>query len=79
MDAVSCDMELLALPTTLLASFMSSSAWRALSAFCLVMEDISSRDADVSSMEAACSDEPSASNWLEEETSAEAEETWSAP
>jgi hypothetical protein len=37
---------------TRFASFMRLSAWAALSAFCLVMEDISSNDEEVSSMEA---------------------------
>ncbi len=42
------------------------------------MEDISSREEDVSSIEAACSEDPSARDWLAEETWPEAEETCSA-
>ena len=42
------------------------------------MEDISSSDEEVSSMEAACSEAPSASDWLAEDTWPEAEATWSA-
>ena len=57
---------------------MSMSAVEALSAFCLVMEDISSSEEEVSSMEAACSEAPSASDWLAEDTWPEAEATWSA-
>ena len=40
----------------------------ALSAFCLVMEAISSREAPVSSMDEAWSEAPSAKEWLEEST-----------
>jgi hypothetical protein len=42
------------------------------------MDDISSREEEVSSIEAACSEDPSASDWLAEETCPEAEATWSA-
>ena len=49
----------------------------ALSAFCRVIELISSRELEVSSRDAACSDAPSARDWLEEEIWEEAEETWS--
>ena len=68
MDCVNSTMESLAFTTTWLASFMRLSAWLALSAFCLVMEDISSKDDEVSSMDAACSDDPSAKPWLADET-----------
>ena len=61
-------------PTTCLASLIRLSACRALSAFCLVMEDISSSDEEVSSIEAACSLSPSASDWLAEDTWPEAED-----
>ena len=54
--------------TTCLASLMRLLAWSALSAFCLVMEDISSREEEVSSMEAACWLAPSASDWAAPET-----------
>ncbi len=57
---------------------MSLSAADALSAFCLVMEDISSREEEVSSIDAACSEDPSASDWLAEETWLEADDTCSA-
>jgi PmbA protein len=43
------------------------------------MEAISSRADEVSSMEAACSEAPSASSWLTEETWPDATLTWSAP
>jgi len=56
---------------------MSRLAWTALSAFCLVMDVISSSAEDVSSRDAACSDDPSASCWLADETSPEAAATWS--
>jgi hypothetical protein len=39
------------------------------------MEDISSREEDVSSMEAACSEDPSARDWLAEDISPDAEAT----
>jgi len=39
------------------------------------MEDISSMDEDVSSREAACSADPSAKDWLAEDTCAEAAAT----
>src|SRR6056297_1657326 len=43
------------------------------------MDDISSMEEEVSSMEAACWEAPSAMDWLEEETSADAAVTWLAP
>ncbi len=43
------------------------------------MEDISSRDEEVSSSDDACSDAPSARGWLDEATWEEAEATCSAP
>jgi len=49
------------------------------SAFCLVMEDISSREAEVSSWEAACSEAPSANSWPLPATCPEEAETWEAP
>ena len=49
------------------ASCISRSAWLALSAFLLVIADISSRDELVSSMADACSEAPSASFWLEDD------------
>src|SRR3954462_887410 len=61
------------------ASFAMRSAWRALSLFCLVMEDISSREAEVSSREEACSLAPSAICWLLWLTWLEAEDTCSLP
>ena len=39
-------------------------AWLALSAFCFVIEAISSREEEVSSRDDACSDAPSARDWL---------------
>jgi hypothetical protein len=43
------------------------------------MDDISSSEEDVSSMEAACSLEPSAKDWLEEDTCPAADATWTEP
>ena len=43
------------------------------------MEEISSREAEVSSIAAACWEAPSASCWLADETSPDATLTWSAP
>ena len=43
------------------------------------MEDISSRDEEVSSSDEACSEAPSARCWLDAETCEEAEATCSAP
>ncbi len=57
----------------------SSLALVAFSAFRLVMPAISSRDALVSSRDAACSLAPCASDWLEEETWVAAVVTWVAP
>ena len=73
MEVVSSDMVSLASPTTWLASFIRLSAWLALSAFCFVMDAISSNDDEVSSRDAACSEEPSANCWLAEATWSEAE------
>ena len=52
---------------------------REFSAFLRDMELISSLDAEVSSSEAACSEDPCASDWLEEETCEAALATCSAP
>ncbi len=79
MDAVSCCMDVLASTTTVLVSVMRWLACRAWSAFCCVMEANSSREAEVSSMEAACSEAPSARDWLVAETWAAAEEISSEP
>ena len=65
--------------TTERVSFISRSAWPALSAFCRVMLDISSSEDDVSSMPAACCEDPAASDWLAADTWAAAEDTCSAP
>ena len=54
-------MELLAVATSFRASLVRVSACLALAALLWVMEAISSRDADVSSRAAACSEAPSAS------------------
>ncbi len=75
MDWVSSVMEPLARSTICFDSFMRLSAVDALSAFCLVIDDISSSDEEVSSIEAACSEAPSASDWLAEETWPEADTT----
>ncbi len=61
--------------TMFLASPIIALACEALSAFCLVMEDISSMDEEVSSRVAACSDAPSARAWLEADTWAAASYT----
>ncbi len=79
MDTVSRSMESLAVATTWLASFISPSAVPAFSALFLVMEAISSMDEEVSSMDAACSEAPSAMDWLADDTWPEADATWSAP
>ena len=70
---------LLAAATTMLVSFIRASASLAWSAFCRVMDDISSKEDEVSSMEAACSEDPSARDWLEDDTWSAAEATCSAP
>src|ERR1700694_2855428 len=57
----------------------SSAAPREFSLFLRAMELISSLDAEVSSSDAACSDDPCASDWLEEETCPAAAATCSAP
>ena len=59
---VRSDMVLLAVSTTWRATFISRSASAALSAFCRVMDAISSREEDVSSMDAAWDEEPSAND-----------------
>src|SRR5208337_1219259 len=56
-----------------------SAADRLFSVFLRAMELISSLEADVSSSDAACSVEPCASDWLEEETWLAAEATCWAP
>src|SRR5579862_8615741 len=58
---------------------MTSAAACEFWAFFLVMEVISSADAEVSSSDAACSDAPCASDWLEEATCAAAEAICVAP
>ncbi len=75
MEVVSSDMESLALTTAWPASFIRLSACWALSAFCLVMDDISSREEEVSSIAEACSAAPSARDWLADETSPDAQAT----
>src|SRR5271157_4478173 len=79
MEEVRLPMDLLACPTARRASVMSWLAWEALSAFCFVMEEISSREAEVCSIAAACWEAPSASCWLADETRPDASLTWSAP
>ncbi len=51
----------------------------ALAAFCLVIDDISSRLEEVSSRPAACSVAPCASDWDAEEICSEALASWSEP
>src|ERR1035441_3737077 len=58
---------------------MTSAADLEFSAFLRVMEVISSVEADVSSSEAACSEAPCASAWLEEATWEAALEIWLDP
>ncbi len=79
METVSRFMESLAVATTWLASFINPSAVLAFSALFLVMEAISSMEEEVSSMEAACSEAPSAMDWLAEDTCPDADATWSEP
>ncbi|OPZ06257.1 MAG: hypothetical protein BWZ10_02974 [candidate division BRC1 bacterium ADurb.BinA364] len=62
-----------------LASLAIALAWFELSAFCLVIEDISSSEAEDSSMLEACSLAPLAIDWLAEATWLAAEPTCSAP
>ena len=78
-DSVSRDMDWFAFATTCLVSAMRAFAWIAWSAFCRVIEDISSSEEEVSSMDAACCDAPSASCWLDCEICPEAAATCSAP
>ena len=73
MERVSSVMELLVPCTTMFALAMSLSASPALSAFCRVREDISSRAVEVSSRAEACSEAPSARDWLDDATCNEAE------
>jgi hypothetical protein len=75
METVSRCMDSLAFWMTLPESAINWLAWPALSAFCLVIEDISSSEEEVSSMEAACSLVPSASCWDEADTCSAAEDT----
>src|SRR5207248_4070176 len=56
-----------------------SAALREFSVFLRAIELISSLDAEVSSSDAACSEDPCASDWLEEETCEAALATCSAP
>ncbi len=58
----------LASATRWLTAFMKAAACWEFSAFLRVMDDISSLEAEVSSREAACSEEPCARDWLEPET-----------
>ena len=76
MDSISSFIELSAVSMDSLASPMIISACLAFSAFCLVREDISSNDEDVSSRVAACSDAPSARDWLDSEICPAAPLTW---
>jgi len=66
-DVISFSMDWPALATVSFVTPIMEFAWSALLAFCLVMDDISSREEDVSSMEAACSEAPSAIFWLDED------------
>ena len=75
MAPVSSAMAFWALSSTTRFSSARELAWPAASAFCRVMDDISSREADVSSREDACSAEPSARDWLAPDTCWEA---WSS-
>ncbi len=68
MEPVSIPIDSLASITTWLASFIKLSACPAFSAFFFVIAAISSIDEEVSSIDAACSDAPSARDWLDEET-----------
>jgi hypothetical protein len=62
-------------PTSAITSFTTPSimalASPAFCAFCLVMDDISSREEEVSSIDAACSEAPSGSLWLDWDTCSE--------
>ena len=59
-EEVRLPMSVFAFLTTWLVSRMRLSACIAFCAFCRVIDDISSREEDVSSIEAACSDDPCA-------------------
>ena len=76
MDWVSSPMMVLAFSITCPLSVVKWLAWRAFSAFCLVMEEISSKEDEVSSKAAACSAAPSANCWLEAATWVAAADTW---
>ena len=79
MEAISSDMDSLASPASRLAFCMRPSASFALSAFCLVIEAISSRDEVDSSRADACSLAPSARAWLAVEICSDAAATWTLP
>jgi hypothetical protein len=61
------------------ATSIFSAAALELSAFLRVIELICSLDADVSSKDAACSEDPCASDWLEPATCAAALAIWEDP
>lgn len=63
MALVKSVIEPLAWRTSLATSCIKALAWLALFTFCLVMEDISSMEEEVSSKEAACSEAASARDW----------------
>src|SRR5579871_132506 len=69
----------LASDTRWAASDMLSDATREFSVFFCAIEWISSLEAEVSSMDAACSDEPCARDWLDDATWAAAAANWSEP
>jgi len=75
MERTSSCIEASAFSTAPLVKPISASALCELSAFCLVMDDISSIDAAVSSRDEACSDAPSARCWLEAATWEAADDT----
>ena len=79
MERVNSDMDIMESLTASWESRVKTSACPALSAVCLVMEAICSREEEVSSRDAACSDAPSAKDWLEEDICPEAAATWAAP
>ena len=76
MDSVSLFMESSAVSMESRASAIMESACFALSAFCLVSDAISSREEDVSSNVAACSEAPSATCWLDSDIWPAAPVTW---
>ncbi|OPY03978.1 MAG: hypothetical protein A4E67_02593 [Syntrophaceae bacterium PtaB.Bin038] len=71
---ISC-IETSAFSTAFFVETISAFALCELSAFCLVMDEISSIDAAVSSSEEACSEAPSARCWLDAATWEAAEDT----